>query len=159
MRSLLFTLPLLVLLGCERRATVEQPIDFSHRLHVEKGLACGLCHASTEKASFAGLPATADCMICHQSAITQSQEEEKVRAYAARTEEIPWRRVTRVPPHVFFSHRRHVALGGIACADCHGAVAEAAVALTTAAVSLDMASCMGCHAQRGASNDCNACHR
>ena len=84
---------------------------------------------------------------------------EKVRAYAARTEEIPWRRVTRVPPHVYFSHRRHVALGGIACADCHGAVAEAAVALTTAAVSLDMASCMGCHAQRGASNDCNACHR
>ena len=92
-------------------------------------------------------------------AITESPEEEKIRQYAAKGMEIPWQRVYRVPSHVYFSHRRHVTLGGLDCAACHGDVKGSSVPVTRPAVVLDMKACMDCHQKRQASNDCDGCHR
>jgi hypothetical protein len=160
MRVLFILLGALLLSACESApAAVTQPIQFSHKAHVEKGLPCDGCHQSVEKAASAGIPKTEICMMCHQTAITDSPEEEKVRQYAEKGQQIPWRRVYEVQGHVYFSHRRHVALGGLECAQCHGAVAESAAPVTVAAVPVRMDRCMGCHVQRNANTDCDACHR
>jgi hypothetical protein len=98
-------------------------------------------------------------MTCHRGAVTDNPEEEKVRAYAERGVEIPWRRAFLLPAHVFFSHRRHVVLGGLKCATCHGAVEQESRPLLRPAIALDMDGCMACHAKRNVDNDCAACHR
>jgi len=158
-RALLLLGAGLLLGACEQSRPVPQPIQFSHKAHVEKGLPCDGCHQFVEKASFAGMPSTETCMMCHQAAITDSPEEEKVRQYAEKGLQIPWGRVYQVAAHVYFSHRRHVTLGRIECVQCHGRVAESAAPLTVAAVPIQMERCLSCHARNGASEDCNACHR
>lgn len=157
---------LLVLLGaglwlgaCTQAPPVVQPIQFSHKAHVEKGVACDACHESVERAASAGMPSTDTCMTCHQGAITDSPEEEKVRHYAEQNEPIPWKRVYETAGHVYFSHRRHVTLGGVQCVSCHGEVGDSAAPLSVAAVPIRMDRCVDCHARDGAANDCNACHR
>ena len=149
----------LFLCACEKTPTVVQPIQFSHKVHTEKGITCDACHASVEKASSAGIPTTDTCMLCHQATITDSPEEEKVRQYAEKGLQIPWQQVYRVPAHVYFSHRRHVSLGNLKCVQCHGKVADSVVPVTVAAVPVQMDRCLGCHAQGGVTTDCNACHR
>ena len=149
----------LLLGACNQAPAVVQPIQFSHKAHVDKGLPCDGCHQSVEKAACAGMPSTETCMMCHQSAITDNPEEEKVRQYAEKSMQIPWQRIYEVPGHVYFSHRRHVTLGRIDCVRCHGNVGESAAPLTVAALPISMDRCMDCHAQHGAASDCNACHR
>ena len=145
--------------GCDGRAVVTQPIQFSHLAHTENGLSCDVCHEFVEQASFAGIPTTDGCMICHQGAMTESPEEEKVRQYAEEGKDIPWQRIYEVPGDVYFSHRRHVRLAEIPCAECHGAVGESSVPLPRPAVAISMDRCTACHAERKVTNDCNACHR
>jgi menaquinone reductase, multiheme cytochrome c subunit len=158
-RVLVILIGALLVSACDKTPPVVQPIQFSHKAHTEKGLACDACHQSVEKASYATIPNTETCMMCHQNAITDSAEEEKVRQYAEKGLPIPWRRLYEVPGHAYFSHRRHVTLGGIACARCHGAIGESPVPLARPAVLMNMDTCVGCHVERSASVDCNACHR
>ena len=155
----------LILLGglcfcaCNQTPSVSQPIDYSHKAHIEKGLTCEVCHQSVETAAAATLPTNETCLMCHQGAITDSPEEEKVRQYAEKGEQIPWQRVYMVPDHVFFSHRRHVKAGQIACEECHGSIAKLTSALTYPLVNQSMDWCLGCHRTRGATTDCIHCHR
>jgi hypothetical protein len=159
MRWLPVVLGSFLLCACESAPSVTQPIQFSHKAHVEKGLPCDGCHQSVERASSAGIPKTDTCMMCHQGTITDSPEEEKVRQYAEKGVPVPWQQVYQVPAHVYFSHRRHVSLGNIKCAQCHGDVADSVVPVTVAAVPVQMDRCLGCHIQKGVTTDCDACHR
>jgi len=145
--------------ACSETPPVSQPIQFSHKAHVDKGLPCDGCHPSVRTAASAGMPATSTCMMCHQGAITDSAEEEKVRQYASDGRPIPWQRVYELPGHAYFSHRRHVAVAQLDCAACHGDVGESVHPLTRAALPISMNRCVDCHAREGAANDCNACHR
>ena len=158
-RGLSLLVAALSLGACNRPAPVAQPIQFSHKAHVEKGLPCDGCHQFVEKASYAGMPTTETCMMCHQATITDNPEEEKVRQYAEKGLQIPWGRVYQVAGHVYFSHRRHVTLGHVECVQCHGNVGENAAPLTVAAVQISMDRCLNCHAQKDAAADCEACHR
>ena len=146
-------------LACDTSA-VRQPLEFSHRAHVGgNGLACDVCHESFATSVSAGMPTTETCMTCHQAPMSDSAEEEKVREFANRGEEIPWRRIYRLPGHAYFSHRRHVTLAGLDCRECHGDVADSPVPQARPAVALTMTRCTGCHERLAASNDCDACHR
>ena len=147
------------LAACGGSPAVTQPIQFSHKAHAGAGLPCALCHQFVERESFAGIPATSVCMTCHRGAITDNPEAEKVRQYGEQGMEIPWQRALQLPIHVYFSHRRHVTLGGLKCAECHGNVENVSRPVLEPAIALDMDGCMACHAQRNANNDCNACHR
>ena len=158
-RRLSLLVAALCLNACIQAPPVTQPVQFSHRAHVELGLPCDGCHQFVEKAAFAGMPSIDTCMICHQGSLSNDPEEEKVRQYAEKSLPIPWQRVYEVPGHVYFSHRRHVTLGRIDCVRCHGDVGESAAPLTVAALPISMDRCMDCHAQHGAASDCNACHR
>ncbi len=136
-----------------------QPIAFNHAKHLSAGLECTNCHAGARTEEHATVPALATCMSCHESAVTNSPEEAKIRNFAAAKQEIPWQPVTHVPAHVYFSHRRHVTLAGLACRDCHGAMEKLTAPPLVPNLRLDMATCIDCHKKNQARTDCNDCHR
>lgn len=140
--------------------TVTQPIAFNHRLHVQdQGLECTDCHRYVMTGARATIPNVEVCSDCHIEPLTESPEERTLVDYVERDEPIPWRKVYRVPDHVYFSHRRHAAIGGIECARCHGEMADRERPVTRPAVRHTMTSCIQCHEDEGVSRDCITCHR
>ncbi len=141
-------------------AEVEQPVAYGHRLHAgELELACDHCHETSTTGEVAGLPPLATCAVCHAEANGASPEEAKVVEAVRTGREIAWVRLHQLPRHVYFTHRRHVAVAGIECAACHGAMRDQVRPPPAALVALAMDDCMECHRQRGVSRECATCHR
>lgn len=137
-------------------APVAQPLPFSHTSHSTMG--CAVCHRGVESAARAGLPEAGACVKCHATAprgVEPAAQWERI----AKEGRIPWVRVTHVPEHVLFSHRRHVVLARLDCVSCHGDMARRAAPPGTPPLRLDMDACTACHRDEGASEDCAACHR
>lgn len=137
----------------------KQPIAFNHAKHVSNGVACTDCHAGVQTQAKATLPSLDVCISCHQVALTNSAEEERVRTVAAAGQELNWVQLTQTAPHVFFSHRRHVAVAHLPCAECHGPMEQATKPPGRAFRVFNMATCIGCHQQHRVNADCNDCHR
>ena len=162
------------LLGLSGEPAVKQPIQFPHKTHVELNLQCTSCHEQAETDAVAGRPATAFCLSCHSGGEGKG-EEKKIQAFGEGGREIPWRRVWRLPPHVFFSHQTHVAGAKVTCQTCHGPMETLDRPPARPLKKLTMSDCIGCHekwqrpgetatqpvrvAARRPSTDCNACHR
>ena len=140
--------------------SIDQPIAFNHRLHVEDlGSECTDCHLYALTGVRATIPNIEVCADCHAEAQTDSAEEAKLVSYVESGEPIPWRKVYRVPDHVYFSHRRHTAIGDLECATCHGPMNEATEPVTRPYARVTMKGCMECHEETGTSNDCLLCHK
>lgn len=137
----------------------HQPIDFSHRVHVEDvGLDCTTCHEFFETETYSGLPTADTCAFCHVEAQGESPEEQRLVALLADGEPLQWQRLFRQPAHVFYSHRRHVTVAGLDCETCHGDFASTE-APPSRVERLAMEDCVACHEREGAGTDCTACHR
>jgi hypothetical protein len=137
----------------------DQPIAFSHRIHVGKvGLECQFCHQTTDKSTFAGIPSVQKCMSCHANVATDRPEIQKLTGFWDRQEPMEWNRVhrIRIRENVFFSHKRHIN-AEIQCEQCHGQVKY--MDKLRRVSSLEMGWCVGCHQQNNASTDCLTCHR
>ena len=140
--------------------SVTQPIALNHKKHVvENELECSACHSAFSNSANAGRPKTETCMLCHETALTESAEEEKIRQYAGRGEEIPWKRLYRLPEHVYFSHQTHVVAAKVECKSCHGAIGESTTPPVKPEVKLTMDDCVACHESKQVSIDCLACHK
>ncbi len=142
----------------DRRPVVTQPLDFPHNLHIEQGLTCtDYCHESAIEGPIAGLPSLNTCMICHDVLATDRPSIQRITALYESGIDLQWGRVYGYPAtsHVWFSHAPHLR-ADVECATCHGNVAEQTVAQPS--VNLSMGFCIGCHAERNASNDCYTCH-
>jgi hypothetical protein len=138
-------------------AFAAQPIQFPHNTHMKLGLACVDCHTGADIRAAAGLPSTAKCMLCHAKIATHKPEVKKILQYAKEQEEIPWVRVYSFSQeaHVKFRHAPHYQ-AGITCAACHGDLTKQTVAIRY--VDFTMGTCLTCHRERSASQDCAACH-
>jgi len=138
----------------------SQPVEFNHNLHLsEVGMDCTDCHQFVERSRKATLPSGELCADCHSELQGESAEEQKLVTMLESEQELDWHRIYVLPSHVYFSHFRHVTLGQIACAKCHGEMKELTSPPTETAVDIiDMDYCMDCHEDRQASNDCLACH-
>lgn len=137
----------------------RQAIAFNHAKHMENGLNCSDCHSGVQTQAKAMLPTLDVCLGCHQTALSSSPEEEKVRSIAASGQELNWVQVTAVPPHVFFSHRRHVTVAHLSCAECHGPMEKATRPPQRPFRVLTMNACLDCHQKNKVNADCNDCHR
>ena len=135
-------------------AAAEQPLPYSHKTHLKMGLKCTECHTMPGKGEAATFPPETKCMQCHASVKTESPHIQKLTEYAKKKEAVPWVRLYRVPEFVWFSHKVHTKV--VDCARCHGPVAERDV--MTKEKPIDMNSCMSCHDEHKASNECNLCH-
>jgi hypothetical protein len=145
--------------GLHQAASAKQPIAFNHAKHISNGLGCTDCHAGVQAQAKATLPTVDVCIGCHQVALTSSPEEERIRTVAAAGQELNWVQLTQTAPHVFFSHRRHVAVAHLACGECHGNMEQATRPPERAFRVFDMAACLNCHQQHRVNADCNDCHR
>lgn len=169
----LFDRNLVVTVGEPPADAIEQPIAFTHTLHVKQlGVDCNYCHSNARKGLHAGVPATSVCMGCHALVdATGRPELEKLKGYWESGEPIPWAKVHDLPDYVYFSHKRHIS-GGLQCQECHGEVQEMTVNERVA--SLKMGWCLDCHAQhesidenygtkaelrRAELKDCWTCHK
>jgi hypothetical protein len=132
-----------------------QPIPYSHKQHIALGLKCANCHEMPEPGEMMGIPAAAKCMTCHKSVKKDSPQIQKLSAFAARNEPVPWVRVYQIPGYVFFSHKNHLDTGAT-CETCHGKVAERDRLFRETDTS--MGGCMDCHRSKRASIDCAFCH-
>ena len=142
---------------CAAGAAAEQPILFPHNRHMALGLQCLDCHSGADHRAAAGIPSVRKCMLCHEKMAVDKPSVAKLRQYAAVKLEIPWERVYGFSPAalVKFRHAPHYR-AKIDCTTCHGDVAKVDVA--TAAVKHDMGTCLTCHRQKSASQDCAVCH-
>ena len=138
---------------------LEQPLAFNHRLHLDEvGLDCIDCHRYARSGVRATIPNIEVCGDCHDEAVGESAAELELVEYVVSSEKIPWRKVYRVPAHVYFSHRRHTEIGGLECEECHGPVGERVEPVTRPYRRPTMADCMDCHEESGVANDCVYCH-
>jgi hypothetical protein len=136
----------------------DQPINFSHKIHVGKvGLQCQFCHETVDKSTFAGIPSVQKCMSCHANVATDRPEIQKLTGYWERGEVPQWNRVhrLRIRNHVYFSHKRHIK-ADIDCSNCHGEVKY--MDKIRRVRSLEMGWCINCHRTNNASTDCWTCH-
>jgi Class III cytochrome C family/Cytochrome c7 and related cytochrome c len=131
----------------------EQPVQFSHKLHVALPLKCRECHTNPNPGKAEGLPSASKCMACHFSIAKDQPEIRKLKNYADQKQEIPWAPVYEVPDFVKFGHRAHVRFS---CEKCHGPV-ETREALWRE-TDMSMAGCVACHRQNRASTRCRVCH-
>lgn len=122
---------------------VVQPIPFSHKHHVgDDGIDCRYCHTSVERSRTAGMPSTDICLSCHSQLYKDSPLLAKLHESRRNNTPIRWQRVTDLPDFVYFDHSIHINKG-VACATCHGPVAQ--MPLTWRHASLDMQWCLACH--------------
>jgi len=151
------------LAACDRAVPTPQPIAFSHKIHVgDKHVPCTDCHPGAERGVRAGLPGLSRCLACHMKPQSDppNPREQQVRELAAARTVIKWWQVTRNSGHVYFSHRAHVGIARMPCADCHGDVARWDRPPTERNEELvSMQSCLACHREQGASTDCDTCHQ
>lgn len=140
--------------------SVRQPIAFNHRLHTEDvGVECGECHLYFEESAHSGLPDGETCAACHEEPMTESAEEAKMLTLLGEGEEVAFHKLFRLADHVYYSHARHVAVAGLECAQCHGAIAQTTSPPPRPLVRVDMNFCVDCHEEMGVTTDCVACHR
>jgi Cytochrome c7 and related cytochrome c len=134
----------------------EQPIDFSHRDHIQSdGLDCALCHSGVRRSAFAGIPPVDRCMGCHRFVLPANPEVTVLRRYWDAGKPIPWVKVYTLPRFVRFNHEAHT-LAGVDCGRCHGDVA--AMDRIERVAPLTMGWCVRCHRDTHATDDCLACH-
>jgi Cytochrome c3 len=137
--------------------SAEQPIAFPHNTHIKMGVDCVDCHTGADIRAAAGIPSVAKCMLCHAKLAREKPEVKKVIDYANKKIEIPWQRVYGfdASAHVKFRHQPHFQ-AKIECATCHGDLTKATVAVRL--VNHNMGTCLTCHRQNKAPEDCAACH-
>jgi hypothetical protein len=138
--------------------TPEQPIEFPHVIHIEKGLTCtDYCHASVTEGPEAGLPSVNTCLICHAAIATDKPRIQQITALAEQGLDLDWQRVYRFTDqaHVKFNHAPHIR-ASVECSTCHGDIAHQTVAQRN--VNVNMGFCVNCHRENDAPNDCLTCH-
>jgi predicted CXXCH cytochrome family protein len=134
----------------------QQPIDFSHRVHVlDDKLDCQLCHAAARRSPFAGIAPVDRCIGCHRYVLTQHPEVTKLRRWWDAGKPIPWVKVYSLPQFVRFNHEAHT-LAQVACSECHGDVGS--MDRVRRVREMQMGWCVQCHRDRRAPDDCLTCH-
>ena len=130
----------------------DQPIKFSHKIHVgQNKTQCLYCHFTAEQSKFAGIPPACVCMNCHlivrEGPKTGKFEINKIYAALDNNKPIKWVKVHNLPDYVFFSHAQHVNAGNIDCIKCHGDVAN--MDQIKQVKDLSMGWCVNCHRETG----------
>lgn len=142
-------------------AAPEQPVAYSHRVHIQAGVQCLYCHPGALSSPIAGIPSVQKCMGCHEVIEKDSQLVQQVADYYQNETPIPWVKVNSQPDFVYFSHQPHLG-AGLNCETCHGDIGQMDVTRQTA--KMDMGWCLDCHLKQPEQKvarlaDCLACHK
>lgn len=134
----------LMWIGVYKGYKPEQPIYFSHKIHVgENNIDCQLCHSGAKYGKVSEIPSMNVCMNCHRG-ISEYKgayiepgktkefydgEIQKIyqatgwdagsQSYTGKTKPVQWVRIHNMPDFVFFNHAQHVVAGEKAIIDSH----------------------------------------
>ncbi len=136
----------------------EQPIAFSHELHVgTHNIQCQYCHNQVERSTHSNIPALSTCMNCHNQIKIDSPQIVKLREAYDAGKSIEWVKVHMLPDHVKFNHAAHVSKG-VSCKTCHGEIEKMPVVYQYS--DLSMGWCISCHREPAhqAPINCSTCH-
>jgi hypothetical protein len=142
-----------------------QPINFSHVAHQSEE--CDSCHIMHADGTYGGIPKNDRCKECHESAQGSSESEAKlISDYLEKNREVPWRIYSWQPDNVYFSHAPHKGQG-LECTRCHMDVSKEEklppyrenLITGYSKSTMKMVDCEKCHAEKGASNSCEICHK
>jgi hypothetical protein len=135
---------------------VEQPIPFSHRVHVNvKNIQCQFCHPYVGRSINPGLPPVEKCLYCHKYIIANFPPILKEHLYYNTRTPTPWKKANYLAEHVLFNHQRHIRKE-IACQQCHGEIQNMD---RVKGKIFFMAFCIRCHRERKVNIGCwLACH-
>lgn len=122
----------------------EQPIPFSHKIHVDNlGMDCLYCHQQAEKSIHAGVPSTETCLNCHANLANKvSVNLRGVFDSEANNIPIAWKKIHKVPDFAYFPHNAHIE-AGVGCMECHGQVNH--MQIVRQVEPLSMGWCLDCH--------------
>ena len=142
----------------------EQPIQFSHKHHVQGlGLDCRFCHSAVEKSANAGMPSTETCMNCHNQIFYGSKKLSLITESYSKNIPVQWTKVHDLADFVYFNHSMHIEKN-ISCQTCHGDVAH--MALMSKGKTMTMQWCLECHqhsekfkVDHTRMTNCFECHR
>ena len=140
----------------EKPAPPAQPVSYSHKAHLARGLTCKDCHPNPDPGDRMTLPAASKCMACHATVASDRPMIQKLAELAKSKQPIAWVRVYSVAAGVYWSHRSHLE-AGIKCDACHGQVAQMEV-MTKAKDVTTMQGCIDCHRLSKAETGCQFCH-
>jgi predicted CXXCH cytochrome family protein len=135
----------------------DQPIPYSHKLHLARGLDCKECHTNAEAGKLMTIPQTGVCMQCHVTIGNDKPAIQKLAEFSSSKQTIPWVRVYTVLPGVEWSHRPHLA-AGVKCETCHGPVRDMEKMSEVTSVTT-MYACLHCHELNHAKTACETCHK
>ncbi len=144
----LFVLATVGFFGMQNRVTdrgyrPQQPVPFSHKLHVDTlAIHCQYCHSAAEKSAHSPIPNTSTCMGCHLVVKSESPKLKQVRDSWESGQPIEWVRVHKLPDYAFFDHSRHIR-NQIDCQSCHEKIEEQGVVSQNKALSMGW--CLDCH--------------
>jgi len=121
----------------------EQPIPYSHKLHVDElGIDCRYCHSNVERSAKAMIPPTQTCMGCHAVVKAASPKLAALRDSWTSGAAVPWVRVHELPEHAYFDHSAHLSTG-VGCVTCHGRIDQ--MEKVRQDTPLAMGWCLDCH--------------
>lgn len=137
-----------IALGRSEGYEPDQPIKFSHAVHVKQNrIDCLYCHSSAEYSKVAGIPPADVCLNCHtlvrEGTRTGRFEINKIHAAIERKKPIEWIKIHNLPDYTYFDHSQHVSVGKITCQQCHGQVEE--MDRVRQVNDLSMGWCINCH--------------
>ena len=156
-------------LGRQQGYQPEQPIYYSHKVHVgDNQISCLYCHGNAQDSKHATIPAVNVCMNCHMAvkdyggkpltredgtAVNANGEIQKLYKYAGWNPDtktydkpgkpIEWVRIHSLPDFVYFNHAQHVKVGRVQCQTCHGEIQKMGEVAQFA--DLSMGWCVNCH--------------
>jgi menaquinone reductase, multiheme cytochrome c subunit len=166
--------------------TRQQPLEFNHKVHTSDkvGSKCADCHSLSADGRFNGIPSVALCGGCHAAPVTDKAAEKKlIDEYVTKNREIPWLVYARQPENVHFSHATHINLAKLACERCHGDQGQtdklrpyqenrvsgysrdiwgysiSRISTDRSHPGMKMDDCTQCHAEKGVTAGCMACHK
>lgn len=111
----------------------------------QAGQSCSKCHRFYQTQENSGYPDLFICMECHSNPVTESPEEEKLRQFEKEKRKVVWTRVTRMPRHVRYSHKRHVMVAKLECKTCHGQIGQLTAPPDKPLIDISMTFCLDCH--------------
>lgn len=126
----------------------DQPIKFSHKIHVGQNKTdCRYCHHTVDYSKSANIPSNNVCLNCHNVVRTGTNsgnfEINKIHRAVASGTPVQWIRVHSLPDYTFFSHAQHANVGKLECQTCHGKVEEMDILRQVS--DLSMGWCVNCH--------------
>jgi len=156
-------------LGRHKNFQPEQPIYYSHKVHVGTNqISCLYCHGSAFEGKQATIPSVNVCMNCHMTiseytgeplhredgtVIDGTAEIQKIyeaagwdpakKQYTGNEKAIEWVRIHNLPDHVYFNHSQHTKVGGVQCQTCHGDIPNMHEVKQFS--DLSMGWCINCH--------------